>query len=299
MSAKVHYIRRNFDEAAILSVAMKLAFESEVQFTESEQATLAAMQRAHPQAGDTPAELGDWLALMEPNQIEGVVSNTKGVLHEMEFVRLENEDGDTVHASLFSETNHEGYDVSFIDSDTGMVWDAQLKATDSEAYIQDWIDTHPDGEILVTEELAQAMGVNSSGLNNTDLTTRTEDVVDLLLSAKDSDAIWDYLPNLTVVSVGLVAWELWQRVQSGQLSHSRFKWLLARATGLKAGKMALLSLAMSVPGLNVVTGATLVTRLILQGLSLKNNLAMRTPVADILGVRRLIGDRQKLIFDAK
>ena len=290
MNPKVHYVRRNFDEAAILSVAMKLAFESEVQFNETEQATIAAMQRAHPHAGDTPAELGDWLSSMEPHQIEGVVSNTKGVLHEMEFVRLENEDGDTVHASLFSETNHEGYDVSFIDTDTGMIWDAQLKATDSGSYVQDWIATHPDGEILVTEELANAMGVNSSGLNNTELTTRTEDVVDLLLTANDSDVIWDYFPNLTVVSVGLVAWELWQRVQSGQISYSRFKWLLARATGVKAGKLALLSLAMSVPGLNVVTGATLATRLILQGLSLKNNMAMRTPVAGVLGVRRLTGN---------
>lgn len=291
MSSTVHYIRRNFDEAAILSVAMKLAFEGDVQFSESEQATIAAMQRAHPQAGDNPTELGNWLSSMEPNQIDGVVSNTKGVLHEMEFVRIENDDGDTVHATLFSETNHEGYDVSFIDSDTGMIWDAQLKATESESYIQDWIDKHPDGEILVTEELANAMNVNSSGLHNADLTARTEDVVDLLLTADDHDVIWDYLPNLTVFSIGLVAWELWQRVQSGEISHSRFKWMLARASGLRAGKIALLSLAMSVPYLNIVTGATLATQLILRGISLKGISAMRAPLVDILNRRRLISIR--------
>lgn len=289
MTPKVHYIRRNFDEAAILAVAVRLAFESNADFDETEQATIAAMQRAHPQAGDTVEELGTWLSAMEPNQIDGIVNNTKGVLHEMEFVRLENEDGDAVHAALFNETNHAGYDVSFVDYDTGMQWDAQLKASDNEAYINDWIETHPDGEILVTEELADAMGVTSSGLSNADLTTRTEDVVDLLISADEQDDIWDYFPHLTAISLGLVTWELWQRFRAGEISLARFKWLLARTTGLTGAKLALLSLAMSVPGLNVVTGAALATRLILRGIALKDGSWMRRPI--ITTGHRLISSR--------
>lgn len=289
MSPKVQYIRRNFDEVAILAVAAKLAFANGAEFSENELATIAALQRAHPQAGETMAELGEWLSAMEPNQIDGVVNNTKGVLHEMEFVRLENEDGDAVHAALFNETNHAGFDVSFVDTDTGMQWDAQLKASESESYIRDWIESHPDGEILVTEELAGALGLASSGLSNADLTTRTEDVVDRLVEAGEHDSIWDYLPQLTAVSLGLVVWELWQRFRIGEISLPRFKWLVARSTGLTAGKLALLSLAMSVPGLNVVTGAALATRLILRGLALKDTSLMRAPVA--ASAYRLIGNR--------
>lgn len=285
MSPKVRYIRRNFDEAAILAVATKLAFEETPEFDALEQATVAAMQRAHPQAGATAEELGHWLAEMSPDQITGVVSNTKGVLHEMEFVRLENEDGDAIHAALFEETNHEGYDVTFLDTDTGLKWEAQLKATESASYVQDWIDDHPDGEIIVTDELAGAMGLHASGLRDTDLTMRTEDVVDRLLDADGDDTIWDYFPSLTIASMGLVVWGLWQRLRSGEISLSRFKWLVAKATGLKAGKVALLSVAMSVPGLNVVTGAALATRLILRGLALGDTSLMRTSISNLANRR--------------
>jgi hypothetical protein len=261
----VQYVRRNFDEAAILAVASKLAFEVDPSFSESEQATIAAMMRAHPQAGDSPHGLGEWLARMDDGQIQGVVSNTKGVLHEMEFVRLENEDGDAVYASLFTDTNHPSYDVQFVDTETGARWEAQLKATDNEAYVRSWMDAHPDGDIVVTDELASAMGVRTSGLDNEALTAKTEDVVDRLIEATDEDSLWNYFPALTAASIALVTWGLWQRYRHGDISLQRFKQLLARATGLKAGKLALLTLALSIPGLNVVTGAALVVGLLFSG----------------------------------
>lgn len=264
-SPAVHYIRRNFDEAAILAVAVKLAFEVAPQFSESELATIAAMQRAHPSAGDSPEELRKWLAGMDDDQIAGVVSNTKGVLHEMEFVRLENEDGDSVHAALFDTTNHAGYDIELMDHASGTEWQVQMKATDDASYVQDWMDAHPDGEILVTQELADKMELPSSGQTNEELTARTEDVVDRLLEASENDDLWDYFPELAAVSVAVVVWELWERYQKGEISLQRFKWMAARATGLKATKIGLLSTALMIPGLNVVTAAGLLVKLIYTG----------------------------------
>lgn len=260
--AAVHYIRRNFDEAAILAVAAKLAFEENPDFSESELATIAAMQRAHPQAGDSTEELGSWLSAMNDDQIQGVVNNTKGVLHEMEFVRLENEDGDAIHAALYGSTNHPGTDVQFVDIDSGDTWSAQLKATDDASYVQDWIDSHPDGEILVTSELAARMDLSPSGLSNEHLTARTEDVVNQLLEAGSESDLWDYFPALTVASIALVVWELWTRHCKGEITLSQFKWMTAKVSGLKAGKLALLSVAMMIPGINVVTGAGLVASLL-------------------------------------
>jgi hypothetical protein len=263
----LRYVRRNFDEAAILAVAAKLAFEPDPSFSESELATIAAMQRAHPQAGDSPEALGAWLAAMDEDQIDGVVSNTKGVLHEMEFVRIENEDGDTMHAALFQSTNNPGFDVQFVDQSTGETWQAQLKATDSSAYVQEWVDAHPDGEILVTDELADAMDLPNSGVSNEALTARTEDVVDRLLEAGDQEELLSYFPGLTAVSVALVVWSLFGRYRRGEITLQRFKWLAAKVTGVKASKLALLTLAMSVPGLNVATGAALVVALVFSGAS--------------------------------
>ena len=273
--AVVRYIRRNFDEAAILVVAAKLAFEATPSFSESEQATIAAMMRAHPNAGDTPEALGDWLAQMDVDSVQGVVSNTKGVLHEMEFVRLENEDGDAVHASLFGNTNNPGYDVQLHDVETGARWQAQLKASDDEAYVLGWMEDHPDGEIIVTDELAVAMGLPTSGMGSDQLTARAEDVVDRLLQAGDDDSVWNYFPALTAASLGLVAWELWGRYRSGDISLQRFKGLLGRATGLKAAKLTLITLALSIPGLNVVTGAALVAKLLYSGAGAVRSLSAR------------------------
>lgn len=264
----IGYVRRNFDEAAILAVAAKLAFEDGVDFSDSELATIAAMKRAHPQAGQTHEELGEWLASMDEGAIAGVVSNTKGVLHEMEFVRLENEDGDSVYASLFEHTNHSGTDVSFMDKDSGASWEVQLKATDQPGYVQDWIDAHPDGEILVTSELAERMGLPSSGMSNEELTVRTDEVVDRLLKVDESSDLWDFFPTLTAASIGMVVWELWQRRQRGEISHQQFKWMAVKVSGMKAGKIALLTAAMMVPGLNVVTGAALVASLLFSGAGL-------------------------------
>lgn len=267
-SAGVGYVRRNFDEVAILAVAAKLAFEEGTSFNDSELATISAMQRAHPQAGDTHQELGQWLADMDEGQIAGVVNNTKGVLHEMEFVRLENEDGDSVYASLFESTNHAGTDISFIDKDSGASWAVQLKATDNPGYVQDWMESNPDGEILVTSELADRMNLPSTGISNDDLTVRTDDVVDRLIQADESSDLWDFFPALTASSIGLVIWELWKRRKSGEISSQQFKWMAARVSGMKAGKIALLTTAMMVPGLNVVTGAGLVVSLLFSGANL-------------------------------
>jgi hypothetical protein len=261
----VRYIRRNFDEVAILAVATKLAFGESPHFDDSELATIAAMQRAHPSVGSSHEELGRWLAGMDEDQVLGVVSNTKGVLHEMEFVRIENADGDSVHAALFESANHPGYDVEFVDADSGATWQAQLKATDSTSYVQDWIDGHPDGEILVTHEVAEKMGLPDSGLSNGELSARTEDVVDQLLETADDSSLWDYFPGLTAASISLVLWSLFQRYRKGEISLQRFKWLAAKTTGMKAAKIALLTMAMMVPGLNVITGAALIVSLMYSG----------------------------------
>jgi hypothetical protein len=267
-SRGVHFVRRNFDESAILAVAAKLAFESDPDFSESELATISAMQRAHPAAGQNQEELGEWLANMDESQIEGVVNNTKGVLHEMEFVRLENEDGDNIHAALFGSTNNPGFDVQFVDVSSGEVWETQLKASDSAAYVQDWVDAHPDGEILVTEELAAKMDLPSSGISNEEITARTSEVVDQLVGLSENDDLWDYFPALTAASIALVAWELFQRYRRQEITLGRLKWMLAKTTGLKAGKLALLTAAMMTPGLNVVTGAALVVALLYSGANL-------------------------------
>lgn len=261
----IRYVRRNADELAILAVLTKLAFgASEATFSDEEAAVLAAMRRSTETLRDaTPAEMGEYLRGLDEEAVPGVVSNVKGILHEMDFVAVENDDGDSVYASIFPETNHPGTDVQFVDRASGEVWEAQLKATGNASYVQDWVDAHPGGEIVVTEELAREMQLPSSGFENEALTTRVEDFVDRLIELGDDETVWTYFPALSIASVSLALWELHQRYRRGEIDFDRFKVLAGRLTGLKMAKILAICALLSIPGVNVLTGAALVAVLLL------------------------------------
>jgi hypothetical protein len=261
----LHYLRKNFDSAAIVTALSSIALADEAgDLTEGDHAILAALRRSNSVLENALLpEIQDYLRGLDDEQVPGLVSNVKGILHEMEFVRVENEDGDSVYASYFDATNHPDTDIQLLDRSTGETWEAQLKATDDAAYVTDWIERHPGGEILVTDELAQRMDLQTSGQSNNELTTDVEDFVDKMLSAKDADNFWDYFPALSAASVGLVVWELWRRHQRSEITWGAFKRLAARATGLKLAKIGVIGLLLSVPVLGQVTGAVVVANLLL------------------------------------
>lgn len=251
-------VRVPLEDAAILAVAAKVSLQADASLNGEDEAVLAALRRAHPNAGDTNEELGRWLAEMNQTQLQGVVSNTKGVLHEMRFVEMENADGDTIYAAQFASTNHAGYDVVFSDDASGSGWVAQLKATDSQAYVREWLEQHPNGDILVTSEIAERMGLESSGISNADLTVDTNRLVDRLISADQNDSIWVYVPGLAALSVAAIIYELHERLKRGEISRDQFAWMAAKATGKSAARIVLLTGLLSIPVINVAAGLALV-----------------------------------------
>ena len=263
MNANIRYFAKStWDELLILGTLAKVTYDNATYFNDEEYAVLAALRRTTPDLSNaSPEEIGDYLRTMNEDSIVGVVNNTKGVLHEMEFVALENEDGDTVYASLFADPHHADTDVQFTDSVTGSVWEAQLKTTSDPSYINEWLDQHPDGDIIVNSEMADKMGLASSGLSNQQLTLTTEDFLDKAL-AGDDDSLWDYVPFLSVVSISWIVWGLWQRYCQKLITLDEFKQLAARATGIKVAKISVLVLLLSIPVVNVVTGAALVAHVI-------------------------------------
>ena len=104
---------------AILGAFSKVTLDNFIESSIDDQMVIQAFRRYKNDFSDASLEeIGAYLGGMHDNQIEGVVNNVKGILHEMEFVRMENEDGDSITAALYPETNHPGYDVvMFDDSD--------------------------------------------------------------------------------------------------------------------------------------------------------------------------------------
>jgi hypothetical protein len=260
----IRIFRSNADEAAILAVLAKLKLGDTPAFTESEETVLAALRRSSESfANSSVEEISQTLSSWDEDQIIGLSSNVKGILHELDFARLENEDGDQVLASLFPETTHPGFDIQFQDLDTGDTWAVQLKATDNEAYVSEWLGAHPDGEILVTEEIAEEMDLPTTGFSNEELKVRVDDFLDRMVELSANDSLWNYFPALSAFSVSVALVFLWKRQRAGEIGLDEFKKLAVRMTGLKIAKIASIILLLGIPGVGVVTSVVLVTKLLI------------------------------------
>ena len=266
----IRHIRTNLDEALIIGALAKVAFYNSAELNDTDQAVLAAFRRSTTELHDaTPEQVGEYLRGLDEVALPGVVSNTKGILHEMQFVEVENADGDSVYASIFPSTNNPGTDVEFIDTSTGETWEAQLKATDSAAYANAWIADHPNGEILVTTELANHSDLPSSGISNQELTDDVEGFVDKMVQGDET--IWDHFPVITTLTLANILWALWQRYDAGEIDWERFKVLAARASGIKVAKIAMLSALLAIPVIGQATGALLIAKFLLDARSAMNS----------------------------
>ena len=119
----------------------------------------------------------------------------------------------------------------------------------------------PDGEILVTSELADRTDLDSSGLSNEQLTGDVESFVDKMLA--DDPSIWDHFPIITALTLANILWALWQRYQEGAIDWERFKYLAARASGIKVAKIAMLGVLLTIPVVSQATGALLIAKFLL------------------------------------
>jgi len=257
------FIPNNIDKEMILLVIGSFAFGGDQSFSPKEQIIIDALRRSMIELKfATIEDISEKLSRIDPEKMPYLVSHIKGIVHEMEFVQLENEDGDSVFAALHTETNHPGYDVKMIDKNTNESWEIQLKATDDKGYVQDWIAQHPDGEIVVTSEIAEKMGLPSSGLSNENLTASINDFIDRMIELQKDDTIWKYFPYLLPISVAFVVYELFNRYKKGQITKKQFRNLTIKATGIKASKFAGIFILLSIPIVNIVTSIALITMLV-------------------------------------
>lgn len=263
----IHYLRKNFDALAITTVLAKLAWNARTpQLTETDQAVLAALRRSHAELANAPLEdIQAYLQGFDEQQIVGLVSTVKGMLHDMEFVRLDHEDGDSLYAAYLDQHDHTDFDVLLADQHSGESWQLQLKAIEGTGTGKDWIAAPPEEMLLATEEIAAQLGLESSGLSTKELTQSVEDAIDVIVTAKDpnDEHFWDYFPAISVASVSLAIYELFRRYQQQEISWSEFKWMAAKVSGIKVSKIAFIGLLLGLPVVGQVTGAYLVAKLLL------------------------------------
>lgn len=266
-SSPIHYLRKNFDALAITTVLAKLAWNARTpQLTEADQAVLAALRRSHAELANAPLEdIQAYLQGFDEQQIVGLVSTVKGMLHDMEFVRLDHEDGDSLYAAYLDQRDHTDFDVLLADQHSGESWQLQLKVIEGTGTGKDWIAAPPEETLLTTEEIATQLGLESSGLSTKELTQSVEDAIDVIVTVKDpnDEHFWDYFPAISVASVSLAIYELFRHYQQQEISWSEFKWMAAKVSGIKVSKIAFIGLLLGLPVVGQVTGAYLVAKLLL------------------------------------
>ena len=255
---KINYKNFNFDNTLILATIAKVAYENNPSFSDDEELILHSIKRANQEFSNlSTSEIGTILSHYDEDQMLGFANNVKGILHELQFIEIENEDGDNFTASIFPDTNHKGTDVMLTDEETGEIIEVQLKATENSSYINEWFEEYPEGEILVTEEIADKMNLNSSGISNEKLTVETEEFVNKIIESSDEDEFWEYLPFLPTISIAIAGFALFLRYRKSEIDFKTFKNKFIKLTGIKVAKFSIIAALMAIPGLNVITGATI------------------------------------------
>jgi len=263
MNSKIKYIKKNFDQILIVSTLAKITYNNLTSLNNDETLILKALKRANPNLeGKSLDEISDYLQGLDEDQLLGLNNNVKGILHEIQFVEIENNDGDNITASLFTDTNHKDTDVVLTNNDTGEIFEVQLKATDSTSYVNDWINSHENGEILITEELAEKMDLETSGLSNNELTTDVNNFVDKIVELEESDELWDYIPELPAITIAISGFYLFKKYKNNEISFSELKWKFVKLTGMKIAKFTLIAGLMMIPVINVIVGTALLYNLL-------------------------------------
>tara|TARA_S200000501_G_scaffold38034_1_gene31303 strand:- start:1108 stop:1938 length:831 start_codon:yes stop_codon:yes gene_type:complete len=260
-----NYVRNNFDQGAILTALISIAANGgDKNLTSDESIILAALRRSAKKFEDASLEeIGEILNSYDENQIPGLVNNVKGILFELEFVEIENNDGDSIFAYQFEQTNYPTYDIQLIDEQTGGIDEIQLKATSSASYVKNWMDEHGEN-IVVTDEVAEELGLDVVGINNEELEVRVEDFIDKMKDV-DENSITPMLGNIGTISLAISLVFLVKKWMSGEIKREEFLKTSALITGKKVVKFSIIAMALTIPGINFITAVGLATSLIVQG----------------------------------
>ena len=181
----------------------RLACGGSQDWAPEEEMVLDALRRSNGKLfNSSDAELGSYIADLDPVQLRGVVSNVKGIYHEMLFVAGHNADDDDVFAALAEQANQPGWDVEF-SIDGQVIGHVQLKAVASPEHVARHMERYPEIEVFATSEVAALMpGVLDSGFKNAQL---EEDVAAVLAEIESEVSLVDSAELTAVVSLALSA----------------------------------------------------------------------------------------------
>ena len=205
----------------VVAVTLQRLLENPTRsFSIEEELVLDALRRSAIDLNDaTNSELAEYLSVLAPEQLRGVISNVKGIYHELLFVHAENIDSDEISARIFEATNYPGTDVEFI-VDGNVIHAVQLKAVESPDAIFEHLVRYPDVEVIATNEVAKTIdGLISSGFSNAQL---CKDVERAFTDLAGEDLITDVAEGAATSALLASAISAGQVLRTGKVSRQQF-----------------------------------------------------------------------------
>ncbi len=189
-------------------------------------------------------EIADYIQSYDEVQMEGLASNIKGIFHELNYVYEENQDLDQIRAEMMDQTNYPDSDVVLINTETGDREYVQLKATDDVSYVRETIEENPDIRVISTEELAEELNIDSSGMFNEELNQQVESVLNEL---EDTHTLWEKLPQMSMWTLAFSIAPVLRQYRYGHISKQVCISRITQITGMKLTRVLVLVFLLSFP----------------------------------------------------
>jgi len=193
---------------------------------------LDALRRSTSRLNDASVEeLSEYVKFLSPEQLRVVISNTKGIYHELLFVEQQNSGSGVLESTVMEDTNFPGADVQFSLADE-VIREVQLKAVASPTLVYEHLRRYPDIEILATDEVASIIdGIDSSGFSNAILSQEVHERLHGLEGQGFLEEISDGLISSAFVTSGILVYRVFEKKS---VNISDFKPYLA-AAGVAVG----------------------------------------------------------------
>lgn len=245
-----------------LSITQSLVHLRQQQpFTPHMHTVLLALRLAQPHLKSADlSTIYAFLEQIESEQIVSLVTQIKQQLTRMQVLKLQHEQ-DAVYVAYLKDQTQQ------LDVCIQTLWGHSMLLTlqlNSQLPQPTWQLKQSEAHLIATQEILTTLDPAQSPEHKV-LAQSVEDAVDLWVTAKDpnDEHFWDYFPAISLVSVSLAIYELFKRYQQQEISWQEFKWMAAKVSGLKVSKIAAIGLMLGLPVIGQVTGAYLVTRLLL------------------------------------
>jgi len=267
------FVQKNIDEMAIIAVMHKIK-NGDVLLSEEENIILQAMIRSADRIVDmeSAALYVEEMIQRGSESLMGAASNIKGIAHDLQYAKIENEDGDNIFAFVPEDTSHPQYDVLEYNIKTGEQQWVQLKSVSDPNTVYDWIEKYPGSEeaLRVSEEVAQKYGWKSSNISDEMMSKNVDDFFQKLENFDGTliDKLIETAPPLTVLSSSFAVYRLFEKYQENKITKNKFIFLSVKITGIKAAKISTIIALLSLPVIGQVIGVYLISKVILSAIGI-------------------------------